>query len=269
MALSSGLPDFERPPLVEVALSVQFEPLSLQTKHLALLWEMCREYFPEWQDQPPIAPSFESLEPGPFGFAAVSPVRAVFRNASATELKQYQGDRFVRNWTKSESAPDYPRYHSIRAPFAGDFEELMSFARENDLGRVIPNQCELTYVNLIPLALGRNEALSQILHPWAGTYSDAFLRAPEAMDLALHFPVTKRGDEPVGRLHVHASVVTHRGTQEKSVQLTLTTRGQPFSADVNGVLEFLDLGREHIVKGFASITTPQMHQFWGRRDGNR
>jgi len=64
IARPSDLPDFEHPPVVEVALSVQFEPLLLETRHVADLWEKCRSEFPEWQDQPPIAPAFEFFGQG-------------------------------------------------------------------------------------------------------------------------------------------------------------------------------------------------------------
>lgn len=179
----SALPDFGQPPVVEVALSVQFEPLPLQTKHLALLWEKCRAEFPEWQDHAPIPPAFESFGSGLFNarFRTTPLVRALFRNRAGTELKQYQDDRFVRNWTKAADAPTYPR--------------------------------------------------------------------------------------PLGRLHVVGRVVTVLETGGKALQLTLTARGQPLGTGVDGVITFLNLGREHIVRGFASFTTAEMHKTWGRRDG--
>lgn len=50
------------------------------------------------------------------------------------------------------------------------------------------------------------------------------------------------------------------------MRLTLTARDVPFGKGVDGVLLFLDLGRRHIVKGFASITTPTMHGKWRRKN---
>jgi hypothetical protein len=47
--------------------------------------------------------------------------------------------------------------------------------------------------------------------------------------------------------------------------LTLTARGRPGSDGIPGVLQFLDVGREWIVRGFTSITTATMHKIWGRR----
>lgn len=265
----SDLPNFERPPVVEVALSVQFEPLALETKHLALLWEKCRAEFPEWQDQPPIAPAFELFSDG-FWNARFrnSPIpRALFRDRAGTQLKQYQADRFVRNWTKVQTAPDYPRYESIREPFAADLRALLEFVSEQSLGKVVPNQCEVTYVNLVPLTEGTPLAVGDVISPWAGAFSDSFLPDPEGIEIAAHF-VMMRPDrpDPAGRLHIQGVVVAERGTNKKALQLTLTARGQPFDPSIDGVLAFLNLGREYIVKGFASFTTPMMHTTWGRRD---
>jgi hypothetical protein len=46
--------------------------------------------------------------------------------------------------------------------------------------------------------------------------------------------------------------------------LTLTARGAPIGAGVAGALEFLDLGRRWIVRGFADLTTERMHIAWRR-----
>ena len=134
----SDLPDFGQPPVVEVALSVQFEPLAFIGRHIAELWQSCRSQFPNWQDQPPIAPAFELFgEAVPDARAWLNAAqlrRAIFRNALGTELKQYQADRFVRNWTKAPDAPTYPRYESVLTPFATDLRVLIDFAEKESLG---------------------------------------------------------------------------------------------------------------------------------------
>jgi uncharacterized protein (TIGR04255 family) len=163
----------------------------------------------------------------------------------------------------------YPRYESVREAFAADLRAFIAFLNEHSLGNFVPNQCEVTYVNLIPLADGTARSVSEVINPWSGSYSDSFLREPETTELAAHFVMTQRQQpEPLGRLHVQAAVVAYRNTETNVLQLTLTARGQPLGTDVDGVLAFLNLGREYIVKGFASVTTSQMHKLWGRRDGS-
>jgi hypothetical protein len=49
------------------------------------------------------------------------------------------------------------------------------------------------------------------------------------------------------------------------VQLRLTARGLPDGQDLDGVLAWMDLGREWIVRGFADITSPSAHALWERK----
>lgn len=266
------LPDFEQPPVVEVALSVQFEPLAFVSRHMAELWQSCRSEFPDWQDHPPIAPAFELFEEpltNARAFLSINQVkRAIFRNALGTQLKQYQADRFVRNWTKAPSAPSYPRYESVREPFAADLRALVAFASEEKLGALVANQCEVTYVNLVPLGEGTATTVASVVQPWSGLFSDSFLQNAESCEVGAHFAMTDpNGERPIGRLHIVGRVVTILETGGKALQLTLTARGQPTGPDVTDVIKFLNLGREHIVKGFTSFTTAEMHNAWGRRDG--
>ena len=56
------LPNFDNPPVVETALSVQFGPLPLlKTAHLGLLWSDYREAFPRSEERPPLDPVVEQF----------------------------------------------------------------------------------------------------------------------------------------------------------------------------------------------------------------
>ena len=61
----TDLPDYERPPLVEVALAVQFAELpGYRTVHAGLLWQdKFREAYPRFFEQPPLDPTFEVFGP--------------------------------------------------------------------------------------------------------------------------------------------------------------------------------------------------------------
>ena len=53
--MSQSLPDFDNPPLIEVALSVQFDPLEqLRTPQIGLLWAEFRDRFPVTQEHVPL-----------------------------------------------------------------------------------------------------------------------------------------------------------------------------------------------------------------------
>ena len=53
--MTRNLPDFAKPPLAEVALSVQFEPLEkMRTPQIGLLWNDFRQRFPDTEEHPPL-----------------------------------------------------------------------------------------------------------------------------------------------------------------------------------------------------------------------
>jgi|GEM_PF-431480 len=280
---ASDLPEFECPPVVEVAIGVQFDPLvSLGSRHLALLWERWREESPLWEEQPPLQTVTEWLGlPGQpslnfsLDLGLLPPLRrAFFFNPDRSELRQVQMDRFVRNWKKTGNP--YPRYDDqgsgeslsigLRSRFRDDLQQFIEFVSEQQVGEVLPNQCEITYVNHVP-STGEfgAENLADVLAPWKGDFSDDFLPFPESVEIATHFVIVDTGGKNIGRLHVSAAPARDQDSGDLITRLTLTARGLPLGKGVDGVLQFLDLGRRHIVKGFASMTTTTMHSKWRRK----
>jgi len=115
---SRMLPDFENPPLVEVALSVQFEPIEqMRTPQIGFLWAEFRDRFPVTQEHPPVDPVIERFGIARTGAPEVrlqmleSPPlpRVWFVNPTGTELIQVQNDRFIHNWRKVDDGDKYPR----------------------------------------------------------------------------------------------------------------------------------------------------------------
>ena len=62
--MTPTLPDFERPPVVQVALSLQLRPLELlRSAHLGLLVSVFRsERFPRIEDRGELEPVFEAFD---------------------------------------------------------------------------------------------------------------------------------------------------------------------------------------------------------------
>lgn len=269
---AKNLPKFEHPPVVEVALGVQFEPVpKLDGSWIARFWfEEARERFPEWIEAPALPPTIEWFGiPGQprhvmfrLGSGAVAN-RAVFQDEPKTGLLQLQQDRLVRNWRMVGTGNAYPRYESIRDSFASEVSQLRAFLTKHQLGEVVPNQCEVTYVNHIPVDDVNNLGqIGTLLAPWSGRLSDGWLIAPETVEVASHHRILIDGS-PVGRLHI-ALQPGYDGTEAMFV-LTLTARGRPHGPNDADVLAFLDLGHEQIVRGFTSVTSTEMHTKWGRR----
>jgi uncharacterized protein (TIGR04255 family) len=273
--MTQPLPEFENPPVTEVALSVQFDKLEqIGTPQLGCIWQEFRDRFPKTEEHPPLEPAFEQFGPkviGPHGvrlrLVSTPPcLRLWFLNESGSELVQVQHDRFVRNWRRNEEAAEYPRYSRLRDRFRTDFEAFCRLVEEQKWGSVAANQCEVTYLNIIPAGEGWEDRgdLGRVLTVFSARYTDERLAKPEEATVDLQFVMSDEAGEPVGRLHISASPMLLVSDSRPAIRLTLTARGGPPGSGAEEVMAFFDRGHEAIVRGFASITTPEMHKVWKR-----
>ena len=272
-----ALPDFFEPPVVEVSLSLQFEPLrNLQTPHLGIFWSDIRHQFPFAEEQPPIPPAVEVLGPPPHAESSmrvevlrIPPVnRCWFMNAGRSELLQVQRDRFIANWRKHSQQDQYPRYERVRDIFLTGLQRFQEFVKREELGTIVPNQCEVTYVNRIVAGKGWEKAgeLGNVVTVWSQQYSDEFLSQPEDVRFNIKYSMVNDDGQQVGRLHISLEPKLSAEDNTLIFIMVLTARGKPEGEGIEGALRFFDRGRKYIVRGFTSITTPRMHEIWRRRD---
>ena len=127
------------------------------------------------------------------------------------------------------------------------------------IGEVKAFQCEVTYVNLIDL---ERHAEHEILARSTSGASDDFLPAPESTELSVHYWMERQGN-PIGRLHIHCSR-TLRDCRPH-MRLSVSARGAPEDHTTRAIMEWLDVGREWVVRGFTSFTSEKMHEAWKRR----
>ncbi len=269
------LPDFDNPPVVETALSVQFDPIPLlRTAHLGLLWNEYRAHFTRTEERPPIEAIIEQFPEAPaarLGFKfqpfETFPVpRIWFANAEGNEMIQVQSDRFIKNWRKEREADRYPHYdETIRPHFDRDYGIFLAFLRDNQLGAPRVNQCEVTYVNHILAGHGWDTYgdLQKIFTFWCPVD-----RIPpgNAEDLRMHvrFVIPGGDGKAIGRLHVDLQPAVRTSDNHPMYVMHLTARGQ-----VGNALEFFDIGREWIVTTFERLTTTAMHKVWRiKNDGS-
>jgi uncharacterized protein (TIGR04255 family) len=230
-------------------------------------WSEMRARFPDWEEKPPMSTPQELLgvpdQQVYFDFRMpdqLPRMRHWFVDEGKTRLLQVQDDCVVHNWRKTMGDPEYPRYEQIRNEFRAELETFEAFLQREDLGEVIPRQCEVTYVNHIPLD-GRD--VSDVLTAWGGDTTDGFLPAPEGLDVGCRYLMRSDG-RPIGRLHVNARTIQASGRPHE-LRLTLTARGAPAAQTIDAALEWLDEGRQWVVRGFASITCSSMqHETWKR-----
>jgi uncharacterized protein (TIGR04255 family) len=153
----SDLPDFRKPPLSEVVLSIQFAPLQkFGNAHVGLFWRTVRSKYPKVTELPALAPAFET-----FGAPArqapmvqfeqlfAAPMsRFWFEKEGEPDLMQLQQDRILHNWRKQKEDQVYPRYEKVRSVFEREVAAFTKFAADEGFGDIKPNQCEVTYVVL-------------------------------------------------------------------------------------------------------------------------
>ena len=267
------LPDFERPPVTEVVLGVQFKTdKPLRAPHLGLFWRTVGDDFPNFREQPPLVPQIEALDADApaaspevgiqIGMGTIPSPRCWFLDPSGNKLIQLQSDRFLHNWRKTTGEEAYPRYEAIRDEFIGRWRGFASFLNDVDLGAPTVTQAEVTYVNHIP----RNSCWSE-----ADDMPRVFscFRLVDEADLfgpmeTMEFAIRRRLPDGRGRLHVTAAPAF--GTKDKSVmiRMVLTARGPVADSSDEAILDWLAMGRAAIVNGFTALTTPEAHRFWGR-----
>lgn len=271
---SKNLPDFKNPPVIEVVLSVQFEELEkLGTPQMGLLWQEYRKEFPRTKELPPLSPSFETFgtsesTQGGIRFAVAKSLplpRLWFLNDSTTRLIQVQNDRFIQNWRKLKPEDAYPRFEKLRTDFAQSFETFRKFIERENLGPLSLNQWEVTYVNHIAPSETprRHEWISRVFSIVETKYSDDFLGDFEEAKLNVSYVISD-GEQPLGRLRISIEPAYRADDKQPIVVMKNIARGPLTSSDHDAMMKCLDVGHEWIVRGFASITTREMHRIWGR-----
>ncbi|SCZ52903.1 TIGR04255 family protein [Thiohalomonas denitrificans] len=269
-----NLPEFGAPPLTEVVLDVQFEPLTtLSIPEIGSFWHRVKDRFTDIEQHPPLEPSIERIGVPPetpqlrFALREMPPIpRIWFLNKNGQELIQIQQDRFIRNWRRINDVNEYPRYEShVRPKFVEDYELFSRFLVQEGIGRLVPTQCEITYINHIPADESWREHCdyATIFSFWQnfGTSEGIVL---EDVSANLNFLMHKE-DEFVGRLRVN-SRPGYRASDKMPVYVfTLTARGRPLGEGLDGVIKFFDFGRSAIVDQFTKMTTPLMHMHWRRK----
>jgi uncharacterized protein (TIGR04255 family) len=279
MTANEALPSFDRPPVVEVVASVQFDsPKGFNAAHFGLLWNQFRDKFPYVEQKAPLPQIVERLgvspQPVQVEFVAEPPLpRVWFVSQSGDELIQIQPDRFVRNWRAvPQLGNTYPRYQDrIRPHFEADYATFASFLGGEDLNSVEANQCELTYINhIVPNEYwSSHRDLAAVVRCLPADFCKLVNYPTEAVNMASAHILNDDSGKFLGRLHikVQSAFREPQKATEKQIPvfvLTLTARGRPTDTGVEGVMGFLDIGHKAIVNSFDQVTTTEMHKVWGK-----
>lgn len=170
----ADLPEFDNPPVVEVAIGVQFRALpGLRGLNLAPLQAIWRQEYPIAQEQPPLGPVVEGDSQGigqlQLSLLPVPIVRQWFLSDSGNGLIQIQPDRFLVNWRALDPPAKYPRYKHMRSVFEARFGDLTAFVKGRKLGELDVVQAELSYINVIQVGRENLGRIETFLKGWSGT----------------------------------------------------------------------------------------------------
>jgi len=264
-----ALPSFRKPPVFEVVLGVQFNAPQLGAVHVGGFHRRIRDQYPRVVQVPPIPPSFEVFLPAPASGGPAGPVgialpsnaafpRQWFISDDDEHLVQFQSDRLLVNWRKGDGDRPYPRYSEVRHRFTEAFEAFQDFMREDVGAAFVPNQCEATYLNRIPV-----EDSSGWGRPgrWVRLWNDD-AEETEAVQFSVNRLLTASDGSPYARLTISAEGgVTAAGP---AIMLNLLVRGRPLGSGPADVLDFLDRARATIVTQFAALASDEASRVWER-----
>lgn len=266
------LPDYERPPVIETVLGVQFERVpGFKIAHLGGFWKtLDTGEWPMVSDAPPLPPQYESFtEAGRWTARGIqfqltqeiSP-RLRIKNKDGDRMIQVQNSRLLFNWL-GHAQGKYPRYEEVRMGFLWTSQRFNQFLAQEDLGTVQPNQWEVTYVNHIPKGTVWNTPDDWgFFRPLGLVPAIEGVVQGESFTGGWHFVIPDQR----GRLHVEWQHATrHELEQQEIIVLTLTARGplQQAEEPLQAVLAGLDLGRETIVRAFTGFMDDAANKYWG------
>lgn len=269
---TSNLPKFDAPPVIETMLGVEFRRLEKwSVPYFGVFWNQIKDRFPGFAVKPPLGSKVEVFDrpttppetnvqflPGP------PAVRCWFIDSEDRSLIQIQNNRFTYNWRKAGESDAYPHYDkSIRSSFERAWQEFAAFVADEALGEIQVVQCEVTYVNHIECGHGWDSAadFGRVFPCWTGKSLGEFLPAPENVS----FDVSYRFPEDRGRLRVSVKPAIRHNDGAQVIQMNVTARGKPKGSDRDSILEWMDLGRDWVVRGFTDFTSEGMHSLWQKR----
>lgn len=271
--LIKNLPKFKKPPVVELVLGVQFARIEkLNAIYLGAWWQTMKNIFPVMQEKsalPPIVEPLDLSKPIEVRLNITNkptPSRWWFLTNDHSELIQVQNDRFVYNWRKTSENMTYPSYEHLIENFLKHLHSFCEWIAQERLGPFDPNMCEISYVNHIFAGKGweKHSQLADVYAPFSSNYSIDFLPPIETFEFNASHVFTDKDSKPLGRLKIGVNS-GFRGTDQLPVIVINMNAFSPLQdKSTQGIKATLDKFHEWTVRGFATITTPKMHEIWGR-----
>lgn len=271
--LEHSLPEYQHPPVVEVAASIQFANIrGLDAAKLGLLWSRFRDLYPRTEQHPPLATAsetFESNRGGRVGFSVETsfPVpRLWFLSSDGTRLVQVQSNRLVVNWRQLDTGAPYVRFSGLMSMLSESIGLLGGFLHDEKLESIKPDQVELTYVNHLP-AGGQGsprDPLSRYVSCWGSEPESWEVGPAEEASFRTQYVLMREG-RPSARLYVELDSAYTASSRAPIYVMNLIVRGAPAEPTVEESFKLFDDAHQWILNSFTSLTTDEAHTLWGRQ----
>jgi uncharacterized protein (TIGR04255 family) len=257
---SQSLPDYKRPPVIEVVCGIVFETIeSFRGHHLGLFWQKVQDEFPTCEHAARLG-----FDPKSLDLTKYLP-RVWFVSEQQNTLIQLQDDRFLFNWRKIQQEEAYPRYSTIIEAFKANLGIFQEFLEEEDMVSVNPNTCELTYINHIPKGEGWESLsdINEVFRDFAWDSNERFLPKPLGLGGQVVFPLPR----DKGRLNITLQHGERKFDKCPILILQISARGLGGNKSMDTVWEWFEVAHEWIVCGFADLTgTTIQKDVWQRID---
>lgn len=274
---------YDSPPLVEVAMSIQFDPpKGLNQAHLGAFWVTQKDSLPNVRVVQPIVSANEVF--GNQGQWLPPSLQLALTNEPDCRLQmtslddqwmgQVQRDRLVINWRKRST--QYPRFDATWNRFKIAWQAWEAFLGEQQKAPLKPRLWELTYVNRIPKDdLWKNPGDWPSVFPglWGGVFADI-----EGAELrGFQGQWVWESTAPPSRLYIEPKPGRSADDKGEDVLfLSLTARGpvgisrsdadSSSSSGLEQIESGIGWGHEFIVTTFDRIASNVAKTAWGRHD---
>ena len=260
---------FQKPPLKEVSFSIQFKPI--EAMHAGLIgaaWCSFRENYPHLEEREELNHETEVF--GVLNRPRVPQFRVVDKpacprllclNETKTFAIQIQKDRFAFNWIYQDGN-EYPRYPKLKELFRDEFRKFRQFLTEENLGDLIVDQLELTYVNWIPK---EDRSIRDVVYDIPGEERHPKNISFEQLGMNLKHVISSENGERIGRLHTALSYPAEYQGSVDNILLKYVARVHPRKGEkASDAVEGFDLLRATINESFEAMTKKDMHEEWQR-----
>lgn len=269
---------YDAPPLVEVAMSIQFDPpKGLNQAHLGAFWVTQKDTLPHVRATQPITTTNEVFGgqgqwlPPSLQLALTNEPDCRLQMTSSDDqwMCQVQRNRLVINWRKRSE--EYPRFSATWSRFRAAHQAWQAFLSELEMAPLKPRLWEVTYVNRIP-----KENLWEKPSDWPNVFPGLWggsFAAVEGVELrGFQGQWVWESSSPAARLYVEPKPGrTVEEPHQDVLLLSLTARGhldadsKASEASKNDQIESgMCCGHNLIVSTFDRIASDRAKKAWGR-----